>query len=90
MLHYLNIMMNNPFLSDRNIFSKVVNPLKKKQEEKKEDSKPVEALRLPEKPKEVLEDTYNPYKNERPQNNPAPRPNPFASQAQKLSFGQPS
>ncbi len=82
--------MNNPFLSDRNIFSKVVNPLKKKQEEKKEDSKPAEALRLPEKPKEVLEDTYNPYKNERPQNNPAPRSNPFASQAQKLSFGQPS
>ena len=83
-------MMNNPFLSDRNIFSKVVNPLKKKQEEKKEDSKPAEALRLPEKPKEVLEDTYNPYKNERPQNSPAPRPNPFASQAQKLTFGQPS
>jgi len=29
--------MNNPFLSDRNIFSKVVNPLKKKSETEKKE-----------------------------------------------------
>jgi hypothetical protein len=38
--------MNNPFLSDRNIFSKVVNPLKKKVENEKEkkDGPPFEQI----------------------------------------------
>jgi len=29
--------MNNPFLTDRNIFSKVVNPIKKKSDQEKKD-----------------------------------------------------
>lgn len=87
--------MNNPFLSDRNIFSKVVNPLKKKSEtDKKEEGKPAEApllSKVPDKPREVTANNYNPYKNDRPAEELiAPKSNPFSSQSQKMTFGVPN
>lgn len=55
--------MNNPFLSDRNIFSKVVNPIKKKEDVKKEDVKGQEVGKVGEKYKESKVESYTGYKN---------------------------
>lgn len=59
--------MNNPFLSDRNIFSKVVNPIKKRDEGKKEDvvKQGQDVGKVGEKYKESKVETYVGYKNEK-------------------------
>lgn len=70
--------MNNPFLSDRNIFSKVVNPLKKKEEKPNDPIKPPEPKQTGEAP--------NPFRNDRAPLG-QPKSNPFATPVQKVTFG---
>lgn len=74
---YLILNMNNPFLSDRNIFSKVVNPIKKREEVKKEDVKGSETGKIGEKYKESKVESYTGYKNEKGSEGPVQRGSVF-------------
>ena len=69
-----DLNMNNPFLSDRNIFSKVVNPIKKREEGKKDEVKPGQEVgKNVEKYKESKVETYVEYKNEKGNEGPVQR-----------------